>query len=101
MTKITIKKILTVLGALTALFGTIPVMRDTVSFRKITVRVYNSVEPKWFSGKSLFKDANNIWVLGKNNFDKLERLPVAFDTDKRSNLQLRIAAKTEAVQLWR
>jgi hypothetical protein len=74
-------------------------MRDTVSCRKITVRVYNFAVPKRFSGKSLFKDANNIWVLGKNNFDKLGLLPVASDTGKSSKLQLRIADKTEAVQL--
>jgi hypothetical protein len=69
MIKIMLKKMIAVLGDLTALFGTIPMVRDTVSFRKITVRVYNSIVP--ITGKPLFKDANDIWVLGKNNLSCL------------------------------
>jgi hypothetical protein len=42
-----------------------------------------------------------IWMLDKNNLDNLKRLPVASDTDKRFELRFRIAAKTEAVRLWR
>jgi hypothetical protein len=66
-----LEKMFEVLGNLTVLSGMIPVIRDTVSFRKITVRVCDSVVPKRFSGKTLFKLANNIWVLGKNNLDSL------------------------------
>jgi hypothetical protein len=29
---------------------------------------------KIHTGQNLFKDANDIWVLGKNNLDSLERL---------------------------
>jgi hypothetical protein len=49
-----------------------------------------------------YKYANDlIWMLGKNNLDSLGRLPVASDTGRRFELRFRIAAKTEAVQLWR
>jgi hypothetical protein len=42
-----------------------------------------------------------IWILYKNNLDSLQYLPVASDTGKYCKLRFRIAAKTEAVQLWR
>jgi hypothetical protein len=101
-----IKKIHITFGVLAVLIGITSILPRIVSFCKIsskviTVRVCKSVVPKRFSGKTLFKDANNIWVLGKNNLDRWEYLSVAFDTGKYSHLQLRIAAKTETVQLWR
>jgi hypothetical protein len=43
------------------------------------------------------KNANNIWMLGKNNFDSFEGLSVVSDTGKSSLLQFRIAAQTETV----
>jgi hypothetical protein len=46
--------------------------------------VCKSVLSKRYFEKVLYKDANNIWVLGKNNFDRLEDLSVASDTDKSS-----------------
>jgi hypothetical protein len=100
-----IKKTHAILRILTILFDTIPVMRDTVSFcnilcKKVIFRICKSVLQQ-FSGKILFKAANNIWVLGKNNLDKQEYLPVTSDTGKYSKLRFRIAAKTEAVLLWR
>jgi hypothetical protein len=50
----------------------------------------------------LYKYASDfIWMLGKNNLDSLRRLPVASDTDRRFELRFRIAAKTEAILLWR
>jgi hypothetical protein len=73
-----IEKRHTILGALTAFFGIIPMRGKNVSFciisfKTITARVCSkSVVPKRFSGMSLLKkDANNIWVLGKNNFESL------------------------------
>jgi hypothetical protein len=42
-----------------------------------------------------------IWMLGKNNLDSLQSLPVASDTGKDGKLRFRIAVKTEAVRLWR
>jgi hypothetical protein len=102
MIKITIKKMLAILNALIALFGIIPMIRVAMFFYEISYKgLCKSGVPTRFSGKTLFNAANNIWVLGKNNLDKLGRLLVAFDIGKRSKLQLRIAVKTEAVQLWR
>jgi hypothetical protein len=49
------------------------------------------------NGNPYSKNANNIWMLGKNNFDSFEGLSVASDTGKSSLLQFRIAAQTEAV----
>jgi hypothetical protein len=101
MVYIMLKKMFEVLGNLTVLFGMIPTVRDIVSFHKITVRVYNSIVPKRFSGKFLFKDANDIWVLGENNFDRFEGLLVASCTCKSSTCNFGLHPKTEAVQLWR
>jgi hypothetical protein len=73
-----IEKRHTILCALTALFGMIPKSGKSASFCKIssktiTARVCSKfVVPKRFYGMSLLKkDVNNIWVLGKNNFDSL------------------------------
>jgi hypothetical protein len=81
-----IKRIDTILRVLTILFGIISVMRDKLSFcnisyKKVTLRVCQQ-----FFGKNLVKTANNIWVLGKNNFYKQEYLSVASDTGKYSLL---------------
>jgi hypothetical protein len=42
----------------------------------ITVRIRKSVFPKELFERILFKAANNIWLLGKNNFDWLGHLPL-------------------------
>jgi hypothetical protein len=73
-----IEKRHTILSALTAFFGVIPMVGKSASFcrissKTITARACSkSVVPKRFYGMSLLKkDANYIWVLGKNNFDSL------------------------------
>jgi hypothetical protein len=46
-----------------------------MSYKVIIFNTYKSIFPKRPFGKNLFKDANDIWVLGKNNLDSLGRLP--------------------------
>ncbi|MDR0420840.1 MAG: hypothetical protein LBH30_05240, partial [Prevotellaceae bacterium] len=62
--------------AFKALSGTVSIIPVIVFFSKIscktiTFRVYKSVVPKELFERILFKDANNIWWLGKNNFTSL------------------------------
>jgi hypothetical protein len=47
---------------------------------------------------SKFKNANNIWLLGKNNLDKFGDLSVASDTDRFPTTQV-VVSKTEAIQI--
>jgi hypothetical protein len=60
--------------AFKALFGTVSIIQATaffsiISCSKVTFRVYKSVFPKELFEGILSKDANNIWLLGKNNLD--------------------------------
>jgi hypothetical protein len=65
------EKIHNILCVFTALFGTVSIIPDTVSCKTITVRIYKSVFPRELFEGILFKDANNIWWLGKNNLFSL------------------------------
>jgi hypothetical protein len=99
-----IKKILIILGALTDLLGATSVIRSIVSFwqisfKAITVRVYKSVVPKRFSGKTLFKDANDIWVLGKNNFERFWRLPFMLRADVETQKTIRFCLAGSCYEL--
>jgi hypothetical protein len=78
------KTYMTIICALTVLLDAISAIRSIVSFCKIpckTITVRSKfIIPEKFSGKNLFKTANNIWTLGKNNFNRSRDCRLLLDT---------------------
>jgi hypothetical protein len=70
------KKIHIIFCAFIALFSIASIIPDIVFFCKIpcktvTVRIHKFVFPKELFERILFKAANSIWMLGKNNLSRL------------------------------